>query len=680
MQVVSISLTFIMVYLRNHLMRYILIFLLLIISVVAFAATGLYNNGYLSVNNINFNFVPQVNYKTPSLVLQSLVLTQVVTDSDDSCNIDFTSSVLDLKIKLVKSSEYYSKAWLTQVTVNYKQDVLIQDILLNLVFESPQGIQIFKGTKAIESRSITDNIDLCPYTDKVIELAETNSSFWIVGSNHAGCDNIEWIKSSSISLYDHTLHFARLYRPPTPSEQMIDYMPKKSGQTDIWSFLLFEQKPFALSINRWPGEKKAAFALSNDADVELLGRLMAAYFGSDDPANPCYLTKGLIANNIKVSNTVFSNRKPLLNEVWTSIMNHGNSIGTHTHSDTSDVTSLTEQSLLNDLEEYNVRLWIDHSLPNNKEDFGMFGGFENSPYYIQDVVNRSKVDYVWLGDTPATNPFNSFDEPWRLPHRVYYFQNLTRPIWFFGRSRMETWEFLDAMHIYDMKYNLTPTNLDNLIQNNGLCVGYTHFCFNHNDTRWGFYKYFSSGYYEIRDDFNDVLIMLNDYQTNKGLWIDTVESIFDRMLAIERVKVIRVEDDWVPGFLRITLQNTSDFSIPDFSFKYKTNQFTIPLFEANSQYSFIINKSLSGSSVIPTPFQVYYKEGFIAVKSSNSESIPSIKAKIYNIKGQLITSKESLGAQSYLLIPFANKASGIYIAKIESEEFKPQVLRFNIFK
>lgn len=661
-------------------MRYVII-LLLLISVHMLISISIYdNNGYFSVNSIRFKLTPEVNYKTHEFVYHTLSLTQIVNDYRDSCIVDFSSSLLDIKIKIEKTTDYYSKAWLTKVNVYYKQDVYIHDILLKIEFDNQQSLETFMGPKAINSRNTTDNISLCPYTDKVIEFKNSITSFWIAGSNHQQCKNIEWLKPNLICLYDHSLHYARLYRPPTPNERMIDYMPRKNGQKDLWSFVVFEQKPFIISINRWPGAKKAAFALTNDADQEVVNRLTSAFYGSSNPTNPNYLTKGLIANNIKISNTVFSINKPLLNEVWAQIKDFGNTICTHTYSDTSDVSSLTEQSLLSDLSEYNARLWIDHSLPNNKEDFGMFGGFADSPYYILDAINNSTIDYAWIGESPVSNPFNSYTEPWRLPHRVYYFQDLTRPVWFFGRNRMETWEYFSDYNIYGMKYNLTSENLDDLILKNGLCVGYTHFSFTHKIDRLGFYRVLENGDLEIREDVNDALIMLNDYQTNRGLWIDTVETIFDRMLAIEQVNVKSIEDDWAPGFIRVTIENTSTYNIPECSFVFNDVKYNIPMFESNSQYSFLINKSSLDSLVINNPYQLFYKEGYLIIKKSIDEPITKLKAKIYNIKGQLVTKHNTYFEQYYVSIPFKNKASGTYIVEIDSENIKKQTLKFRVIK
>jgi hypothetical protein len=147
---------------------------------------------------------------------------------------------------------------------------------------------------------------------------------------------------------------------------------------------------------------------------------------------------------------------------------------------------------------YNIRLWIDHGVPTNPEDLAWNGLVEGSPHYIGDVINQSNIEYAWMADTPASNPFNAFDDPWRLPHLLYELTALEKPVWFFGRTRTQTWEYLDQQITIDMKNQMTPENLDRLLIDRGLNICYTHFCF----TNWtginSFYITTPEGEYQVR--------------------------------------------------------------------------------------------------------------------------------------------------------------------------------------
>jgi len=360
-------------------------------------------------------------------------------------------------------------------------------------------------------------------------------------------------------------------------------------------------------------------------------------------------------------------------------MSHGSAIGFHTFTGNPDLTDLTAQSLLDEMTEYNIRLWIDHG--HNNENFAEMGTWPDSDFYTLDVISQSGIDYAWIYDVPSTNNFNAFDDPWRLPHRLPFLENLTRPVWFFGRTRMETWEFFNEYYMVDFKHNMTAANLDKLILDRGLCISYTHFCFANISTRHSFYIDLPNGDYEVRDEFNDVLLMLDDYRRNKGLWIDTVENIFDRMLATEQVQIKQIEETEVPGIVRITLQNNSDQDIQDLAFSYYDYDHRIDTFEADSQYSFLLN---SADPSVPDaqlqPFTVSHYNGNLYIKSRDSVMLPPLTVRIYNIKGQLVTSAETSDTSTFMTIPFQSRASGIYFARIGTAGHKPQTTRFTVLK
>ncbi|MFO7659788.1 MAG: hypothetical protein R6V77_02645 [Candidatus Cloacimonadaceae bacterium] len=633
----------------------------------------------LSVNNIIFNLEPLVRIKIGENLYQILEFTSAVTENSGTYDITFSNSLLDLKVSISSANYFHSQCRQVQITAFYKQDLIIRDIALNLVFNQSDQISYLRGPEAINSGIADKNKNLYPYTDKVIEYKGIDSSFWLAGSGYAGCKGIEAIINNSVKLYDHTLHLARLYTPPNSTDRLIDLLPVTNNQTDNWSFLLFETRPVILAVNRWPDDRKAALAITNDADGENAPRLNAVYFGSSNPDSPAYLTKGLIANQIPVSNTVFGINISYLSNIWNDILSSGSTIGYHTYSGNPDLTNLTAQSLLNDMTDYNIRLWIDHG--HNNENFAEMGTWQDSDFYILDVINQSGIDYAWIYDAPSTNPFNAFEDPWRLPHRLPFLQNLTRPVWFFGRTRMETWEYFNEFYMIDFKHLMTAANLDKLVLDNGLCIGYTHFCFANINTRHGFYYELPNGDYEVRDEFNDVLLMLNDYRRNKGLWIDTVENIFDRMLAIEQVQIKQIEDYGVPGLIRITLENRSDQDIAELTFNYGEYNHTIDLLAAGAQFSIVLSSSTQPTpDAALLPFMVSYFDKNLYIRSKENAVIPPLKVKIYNIKGQLVASAQTSESSNYLTLPFVNKASSIYFARIEAAGHLTQTSRFTVIK
>jgi hypothetical protein len=89
---------------------------------------------------------------------------------------------------------------------------------------------------------------------------------------------------------------------------------------------------------------------------------------------------------------------------------------------------------------------------------------------------------------------------------------------------------------------MSADNLDKLIEDRGLHISYTHFSVHSNSYIGAFFDVNENGDYEIKDEVDDMLLMLDYYRQHRGLWIDTLENIFDRMLAIEKVKLMSCEE------------------------------------------------------------------------------------------------------------------------------------------
>ncbi|MBM4399265.1 MAG: T9SS type A sorting domain-containing protein [Candidatus Cloacimonetes bacterium] len=656
------------------------LFIMLFLMPLMLGSVSIHDGDNFAINDIEFNLVPLLNVRTAQSFSQGVGFIPNFTDHGDSCSILYESDVLNLQVSLKQVTKFNAKCWQVSVSSEYLIDIDIRKLALTMQFNDPTVGFNLKGPQAIYTRAAYDNKQLCPYTDKAVEISSPQSAFWIVASNYEGCSNVENITDKTIWLYDNTLHYARQYTPTDYFHALIDLKPCTAGQNDEWSFLIFEQKPVLLSINRWPGNKKAALAFTNDADGESLAELQAIFYGSSNPASPKYMTMGFVANNLRVSNTVFGMHQSTLGTLWNELKQYGNTIGYHTYTAQVDLPDALGNNLLNEMTDYNIRLWIDHSWANNPEDLCVQGGIETSPYYILDILNQSNIDYAWCGDVPITNPFDAFEEPWRLPHKLYHFKNLTRPVWFFGRTRMEAWEYLNHSYMADMKHNLTVENLDRLLQNNGLCIAYTHFAFSQSALISAFFEITDNGDYEIKDEVNDLLITLNQYQQNKHLWIAPVEEIFDRMLAIEQVQITEVDSDICPDFLKVTVRNTSDYDLQDLLCTYNKYQYMISDLSANTEHSFLVRKNGAESLSKASPYRVYYKDSNVFVMNKTDAVMLPAKVDFYNIKGQLVKSHFTAGNSNYAVIPFQESASGVYFARITSTENKSHTIKFTVIR
>lgn len=596
----------------------------------------------------------------------------------ENTTIHYSSPKLDVDVCLSPRDQYDAESWLVSVEATYKWNLYLHDVYLSMDPVDAPIIAELKGIEAIHTGDCIDNQSISPYRDKAVEYAHPNGRFWIVASGYDECDGVEGLSDNQIVLYDHKGHFFRRYVPGKSWELMMDTLYKPAGSTHSWSFLLFGEKPALLEINRWPGNNRAALCITNDADGESLDRLKTVFEGSNNPANPKYYNKGFFARNIPVSNTVFGCNQTDLGEIWQTIKNHGNTIGYHTFASDADPLGSNQQALLTDLVPYNIRLWVDHAVSINPEDVSFQGINTEHESYIADVINASEIDYIWPSDTPYTNPFDAYEEIWRLPHLVYEAQ-FTRPIWFFGRTRMEYWDYTHYLESLSMKYLMTPENLDKLLEDRGLHISYTHLSWYSSQYVRNFWEIADNGDFEIRDEVDDMLLMLDFYRTHRNLWIDTLENIFDRMLAIEKLQITscqRIADD----VYQITLKNASELDLRDVSFRYLDTPHAVPLLAKGDSYTFYAVDNPQQNLVAPNNYLLRYDAGTISLKSRYDLPLAPMKIEIFNIRGQQVISYRTETVLDQWVQPFDHFASGVYFARFSTDNGVTMSHKFIVVK
>lgn len=636
----------------------------------AFTLSGLQLNDQnrLRVNNLAFSVQLMGEQRTSDFSYAPLSFSAQPLVYQDSLAIVYSAADMNLRLSFIPRTDLGVTAWQIKATADFSSDIYIRQLYLQLDFDNPTQLDVFKGIDAIQGRNQDLNRNITPYSDKVIQYRSPYGSLWLAASNYAGCYGVEGLTANRIQLYDHSLHFYRRFRPSTQAADLPrDTMFKPAGSSHSWSLLLFEEPPFLLSLSRWPAGKDAALCITNDADSESNNRLAAMYLGSSDPASPKYLTSGLIAHGIKVSNTVFGANQPEMQAMWHTIKDAGNSIAYHTYAATADPAGSNSQALLNDLVPFNIRLWIDHNVPQNPEDLAWNGLDPVSENYVADVLNQSNIDYAWFNDTPPTNPFNAFDDPWRLPHLIYEATALTKPVWFFGRTRTEVWEYTNGNYQIDMKNVLTAQNIEKLLTDRGLHISYTHF-----GASWTgvlpFFEITPEGAYEIRDEVEEMLQMLQFYRDYRGLWIDTVENIFDRLLAIEKVQVVSVTATNNENEYLLTLQNNSGFNLSDLSLSCLGVEQNIPGFPAGSVFQLLVNKTADSSYLIPQSlFALSYQNGMLRIEDKTAILRPRDEIQVFNLRGQHLKTYSPVTESQVVFVPLQNVASGVYFVKVEQQ-------------
>ncbi len=635
----------------------------------------------LDFDELNFELNIHASKRVGEGVYNDLTFGATRENWADSVHVVFSSPEMDVTVSVAPRSSYLSQAWYFDVRVDFKQETFLREFWFTLDNAQNPIHAEFTGVEAIQSREATRNRMIGPYMDKVAELSCGGRSFWIVASGYEGCEGVESIAMNRVMLYNFQSNYFRLFdedlqRCAIPR----DTMYKPAGGSHHWGFLLFTQKPLLLDINRWPGDRKAAFCITNDADGENLPRLKAVFEGSDNPSNPSYYTKGFFARNIPVSTTIHGVNEPALGDMWRLIKSKGNRIGWHTYTMLADPPGTNEQALLHDLVDLEIRNWIDHSVPNNPEDIVYQGLLPESPYFVADIINQSEIEYVWPADTPRTNPFNAYDEACRLPHIVWEATAFTKPVWFYGRTRTEVWEYLNEYMSVSMKYIVTPENLDALIAARGLHVGYTHFCMSQSDTRLSFWMIQPNGDYVVRDDVDEMLQMLDYYRQHRGLWIAPVEDVFDRMLDIEEVKITAVEKMDNEGMFKVTLANGAARDIAELAIQHEDSRYIIPDFAAGSTQAIHLTEGSGSGNVPGIHYQIRYQQGQVSVSKASGECMEPMKVEIFNLKGQRLIEREFGFQQTQIILPFTGKASGIYLARFSRPGMLPVLQKFSVVK
>ncbi len=658
-----------------------ILFVALLIATSAFCSATLSVEAAntVKINEISFDLNLYADTRVATDTYSQIIFEVSSKSEAGTISITYSSPQMDVDVVFSPREQYDASAWLVSVNASCKQELYLHDVYLSMDSPDAPINAHLKGIKAIHSGDFTDNVTITPFRDKAVEFTHPGGNFWIVASGFDECAGVEGLTANRIVLYDYKGHFFRRYVQGGTWEQMMDTMYKPSGSSHEWSFLLFAEKPLLLDINRWPADNKAALCITNDADGENLNSLKAVYEGSNNPENPKYYSKGFFARNIPVSSTVFGCNQELLGEMWANIKDHGNAIGYHTYTQSLDPTGINSQALLSDLVPYNIRLWIDHAVPANPEDVCYQGLNPESDSYVADAINASNIDYIWPGDTPYTNPFNVYDEVWRLPHLVYEAKALTRPIWFFGRTRMEFWGYTNFLAPLSMKYLMTADNLDKLIEDRGLHISYTHFSVHSNSYIQAFFEIADNGDYEVLDEVDDMLLMLDYYRTHRGLWIDTLENIFDRMLAVEQVQVVSIERA-DKGIHRVVLQNASDYDLDYLSFRYMDASYSIPHFAQGDTYTFYAAEDPGSISIDPQNHILSYSNGNLLLKNRYDLILSPMDIDIFNIRGQKVKSFRIHENMQQWVQSFQNYASGIYFARITANEGPRSTIKFIVVK
>ncbi len=631
-------------------------------------------NDSIVVNQLSIRIEPVILvYNSDLVTYTTLAITPTLqTVFEENGEFSFNYNVPQLNMKI--SFKPFNNNYQVYTRIDYKMDTEIR--FISIVLHTPTNTQLLIGSEAVMQQDASKNHPTTPFSNKIVQYSSGSNSFWVIGSHYDGTSGIERIENNQILLYDYHDHWAFFPR----TETMHNWYPRKNGDSNDYTFLIAETKPFFPFINYYPAGKKAALCISNDADNESDSFLRAAYFGTSDSLSADYKQKGLATNHIRVTNTVFGEDLPTLKPIWNELLRYGNSIGYHTYSNFNDDISLLRQNLLYDMKPYNMKVWIDHG--TNYENFDNYGTIPDSSSYSLDIILESSIKYVWMMRNQSESYINAYTEFNQLPHRVYAITD--KPLYFFKRRMCSEWTMPD-MPNNSFSVNVTAPHLDTLIAERGLFIVYTHFClFRETAQVYNFLTYDpQTRIAALKPEANTCFEMMDDYQQNHGLWIDTTENVFDRILASDSLMIqnVLVTNDNI----QFKISNTSSTSLSNVELTYFDQVQTIPVMEAGSEH--ILSFTKSDEDVTVNHYflkNIRYSSKTMAKHKIFSFSLPiesELKSiAVYNIRGQKLDYVSPSMNYDKLDIDLSGKSSGIYFLKLEDKHSNQKLIKFTFIK
>lgn len=624
------------------------------------------NNHTFTANGLGFSIEPVLIYYQN---INTLPHTERATFSPDTQGSSssqlmssYTSDVADFVIQATDYSEYYPGGWLVKLCVTYHQHTMVKRLQVKL--NCLQPVTYYYGIKSCADSNATLNKNLTPFSSRVIRAKYNDNNVWLAGSFYSNKANIEYISGDSLSCYDNRCHSCPMQYL---HENEWDWKTYEQGDREEYFFVLFEKPLPNFDLSNYPWNYDAALCITNDADSESSTILPSTFFGSTSTTSDYYLTKGLIARNIPVTNTVFPSNWRWLRNIWRTIYNSGSSIAYHTYCPTADDMDSLAYWMPRLYEQFHANLWIDHSMGTNPEDIANEGYNPDSPYYVMDLLRQNHIKYAWVGYNRVNN-YNAFTDFRQLPHRCFSIDPEGQLL-FFERWRMDCWIVLQQPEI-SFASQITSENLDRLLSENGLAIVYTHFSMGPgaNNNRVPFWEDDPSGNgRRIRAEADSTLCMLAGYR-DQGLWLATAETIFDRLMAIDSLRVSSIRK--VGNNCLLTLTNYSHFAVDDLAGDTDNGMHNLGTLRPNQNMVITIydfyNHETQAHDVTIDNVSVYCKGDKIVISDEDPQRLNGYNPSVYNIRGQ----KQHLGferSENQISISMRGQPSGLYFVKTKGQ-------------
>ena len=641
---------------------YILVFLSILASVQFLSAFEFNTDTHsFSTDFVTFSLDPVMRLRPDPTHSEEEVFT--LTNANLVGNIarlEYTSTGFEMTVEVNLDGDLQPDWHRARVSITALDDRNIWTLGLKPTFS--QTYSSLKGSKAIMDDDANRNRDLNPFMQRNIQYSFPGGDLGIVASNLGDTPGIEMYYDDALYFYHYIHHWANF---TTYYGICQDWRPIRAGETLEYQFVITESKPLLPYINPYPAGKKAAVAITHDADFQNRVLARAMYWGSSDSTDVIYGTRGLIPNNINHCHTVFACDFDTIGDYWTDLLEAGSTIGLHTYEYLQDDMQALEECFQNEMAPYNIRMWIDHSWGLNPEDICREGCDPESEFYVMDILENAGIEYAWIGNNYFAHNVNSFEDPRQLPHRLYAFEP-DREIWYFERLRSEFWMY-NSWPMWDFFHNVTYSNIQDLLESNGFMQPYTHFFIEDNSLRQGFLEHEEvNDRWIVRGDVEVCLEMLDDFQQNHGLWIVPTEPLFDRLRATDSVYVTGIEYDRLD--IRYTFYNGSTTVIEDFEAQLQDDYQGVASFHPHTYTTLEFEYVSSDDPDDPVIHSIrsYIKDYHLHVRITDRDVCIEGVA-IYNIRGQRIAQANHLKTD-YWKYDMSRMASGVYLVRVTDSD------------
>ena len=152
------------------------------------------------------------------------------------------------------------------------------------------------------------------------------------------------------------------------------------------------------------------------------------------------------------------------------------------------------------------------------------------------------------------------------------------------------------------------------------------------------------------------------------------------MLDIEEVKITAVETTPLENTFKVTMASNAARDLHELSLSYQDDGYSVDIFPAGSEEILFISDHSGHGDVPESLFKVNYHGGQLVVTKSYDLTVEPMLVEIYNIRGQKVLSKDFSFNHTEHVIPFADKASGVYLARLKPLKGTSVLLKFSVVK